>query len=94
MFGMLSENFDVFFADFGVLVQHGSNTCKATLDMPSEIIAGGMVLSTDYQLTFKTDSLPGLAHADLITVDGASYKVRDVRLKDDGKISEAYLSLQ
>lgn len=87
-----SENLDAFFSDFGVLVTAGSASTRAIFDMPAELIAGGMVLTTDYTITYKTAALPSLANGSSITVDGGSYRVREVRLKDDGKISEAYLT--
>jgi len=82
---------DVFLADFGVTVVSGSTTGKGILDMPTEIVAGGMVLTTDYALTFKTATFPSLGYNSAITVDGTAYTVREVRLQDDGKFSIAYL---
>lgn len=87
-----SEDLDGFLNDFGVAVTFGSYSAKGILDAPSEIIAGGMVLTTDYQLTFKTSALPGLGYQSSITVDSAAYTVREVRAQDDGKFSIAYLS--
>lgn len=87
-----AEDLDAFLGDFGVSVTFGAYTAKGILDMPSEIIAGGMVLTTDYQLTFKSTALPGLGYQSSITVDGAAYTVREVRAQDDGKFSIAYLS--
>lgn len=89
---MLSENLDAFLSDFGVVVTRGSATTTGVLDMPSEVIAGGMVITTDYALTVKSSALPGLAYGDALTVDGAAYTVREVRAQDDGKFSIVYLS--
>lgn len=89
---MLNENLDAFLGDFGVTVTRGSVTTTGVLDMPSEVIAGGMVITTDYSLTIKTSALPGLQYGDALTVDGAAYTVREVRAQDDGKFSIAYLS--
>ena len=88
---MISET-AVFLADFGVPVAWGSYSGKGILDMPSEIIAGGMVLTTDYQLTIKTSDFPGLIRGDSITVNGASYTVREARMVDDGVFSNVFLS--
>jgi hypothetical protein len=60
--------------------------------MPSEVIAGGMVITTDYALTIKSSVYPNLKYAHALTVDGASYTVREVRAQDDGKFSIVYLS--
>lgn len=88
----LDENLDAFLADFGVVVVKGATTTVGVLDMPSEVIAGGMVITTDYALTYKTSALPGLAYGDALTVDGQAYTVRESRAQDDGKFSIAYLS--
>lgn len=89
---MLSENLDVFLADFGVTVTNGAVTTTGVLDMPSEVIAGGMVITTDYALTVKSSAFPGLGYGDALTVAGAAYTVREVRAQDDGQFSTVYLS--
>ena len=43
----LTEDLDIFLADFGVSCTAGATTAKGIFDMPGEVIAGGMVLSTD-----------------------------------------------
>jgi hypothetical protein len=78
--------------DFGVTIVWGALTTTGVLDMPSEVIAGGMVITTDYSLMYVTSTMPGLAYNDSITVEGAAYTVREVRMQDDGKFSIAYLS--
>lgn len=89
---MLSENLDVFLADFGVTVTDGTTTSQGILDMPSEVIAGGMVITTDYALTVKTSAFPTLKYDDALTVNGAAYIVREAKLQDDGTFTIAYLS--
>lgn len=89
---MLSENLDAFLGDFGVTVTNGTVTTKGVLDMPSEVIAGGMVITTDYALTVKSSAFPGLQYGDALTVNGAAYTVREVRAQDDGQFSIVYLS--
>lgn len=89
---MLNENLDVFLADFGVTVTKGAVTATGVLDMPSEVIAGGMVITTDYALTVKSSAFPGLQYGDALTVAGAAYTVREVRAQDDGQFSTVYLS--
>lgn len=91
---MISESPDLFLADFGVPVVFGAYTGKGILDMPSEIIAGGMVLTTDYQLTIKTAAFPGIKRGDAITVNSVSYTVREARLQDDGVFTNVFLSQQ
>lgn len=89
---MFKEDLDVFMSDFGVSVTAGTTTTTGVLDMPSEVIAGGMVITTDYALTIKTSALPNLKYQDALTVDGAAYTVREVRQQDDGRFSIVYLS--
>jgi hypothetical protein len=86
---VISETPDVFLNDFGVPVVFGSRSVKGILDMPTEVLSGNMVLSTDYQLTFKTSALPGLGYASQITVNGVAYTVKSVRQVDDGTFSIA-----
>ena len=87
----LSENLDGFLADFGVTVSNGVTTTIGVLDMPSEVIAGGMVITTDYALTIKSSVYPNLKYGDSLTVGGAGYTVREVRIQDDGAFSIVYL---
>lgn len=89
---MIAESPDLFLADFGVPVVFGSYTGMGILDMPSEIIAGGMVLTTDYQLTVRTSTFPGMDRGDSITVNGVAYTIREARTQDDGVFSNVFLS--
>ena len=81
----LTEDLDTFLADFGVTCTSGATTAKGLLDMPSQVISDGMVLSTDYTLTTRTSSFGSLIRGDSITVDGTAYTVREAMLMDDGK---------
>jgi len=89
---VLSENLDAFLTDFGVPVTDGTTATTGILEMPSEIIAGGMVITTDYSLTIKSNVYPSLKYNDSLTVNGAAYTVREVRAQDDGQFSIVYLS--
>ena len=60
--------------------------------MPSEVIAGGMVITTDYSLTVKASVYPNLKYGDALTVNSVAYTVREVRAQDDGQFSIVYLS--
>lgn len=82
----------VFLQDWGVPVVYGTQNATGILDMPSQILDGGMVVSTDYKLTFSTADLPGLDAEDSLIVNGAAYTVRNVRMMSDGAFSEAILS--
>lgn len=87
-----AEDLDLFLADFGVAVSAGAVTGIGILDMPTQVVADGMVLSTDYTLTAKASDFGGLYFGDPVTVDGVNYQVREVRRLDDGKFVEISLS--
>ena len=80
----LVEDLGVFLDDFGVSCTAGAVTALGILDMPSQIISNGMVLSTDYTLTAKASDFGSLLRGDAITVNGVAYTVREVMLIDDG----------
>lgn len=81
----LTEDLDIFLADFGVSCTAGATTANGILDMPSQVISDGMVLTTDYTLTARTSVFGSLIRGDSITVDGTAYTVRETMLIDDGK---------
>lgn len=87
----LTEDLGSFFVDFGVSCTAGEVTGRGILDMPGEVIAGGMVLSTDYSLTAEAADFGNLTHGDSITVDSVAYTVREVRPISDGKLVEIAL---
>jgi len=78
-------------AEFAVSVTAGSVSGLGILDMPSEIIADGVVLTTDYKLTCEASKFGDLLHGDAVTVDGTNYTVRNTALIDDGAFCEVML---
>ena len=88
----LTEDLSIFLNDFGVTCTSGAISALGILDMPSQILAGDMVLSTDYSLTARTADFGGLLYGDGITVGGINYQVREVRRIDDGAFCEIALS--
>ena len=86
-----SEDLDLFLADFGVAVVSGAVTGLGILDMPSEIVADGVVLTTDYKVTVKTSQFGGLIYGAGVTVDGVNYQVREAMKVDDGSFTELML---
>ena len=87
----ITEDLDVYLADFGVSCTAGATTAKGILDMPGEVVAGGMVLTTDYFLTTRHSNFGTLISGDSITVDGEGYTVRENRRIGDGKFVEIAL---
>jgi len=88
----LNEDLTVFLSDFGVTCTSGAVTALGLLDMPSQVLAGDMVLSTDYTLTARSADFGGLYYGDAIVVDGINYQVREVRQIDDGAFCEIGLT--
>lgn len=91
---MIADSPATFLNDFGVTVTDGTTTGKGILDMPGEIIAGGMVLTTDYQLTVRASEFGKKLYGDVLTVAGSKYTVKEARLQDDGMFAVIYLSKQ
>lgn len=88
----LIEDLNALFEHFGVVCTAGAVTGRGNLDMPSQVLAGDMVLTTDYLLTAKASDFGGLLYGDAITVDGLAYQVRETRRLDDGLLVEISLA--
>lgn len=89
---MISEDLDLFLEDFGVTCTAGAVTAKGILDMPSQVVADGMVLTTDYKVTVRTSDFGGLLYGAGITVDGVNYQVREAMKIDDGAFTDLMLT--
>lgn len=87
----ITEDLDIYLADFGVSCTAGDITANGILDMPSQVISDGMVLTTDYTLTTRASNFGSLVGGDSITVDGTAYTVRETLLIDDGKFVQIAL---
>ena len=85
---MITEDLAIFLNDFGVSCTAGAVTALGILDMPSQVLAGEMVLSTDYTLTARFADFGGLKYGDPIAVAGTNYQVRETRQFDDGAFVE------
>jgi hypothetical protein len=80
----LTEDLNIFLADFGVSCTAGAVTAVGILDMPMEVLAGDQVLSTDYTLTARASDFGDLQYGSEISVNGVPFTVRETRLVDDG----------
>ena len=87
----ITEDLSIFLADFGVSCTAGAVTANGILDMPSQILSDGMVLSTDYTLTARASNFGTLIRGSSITVDSVAYTVRETMLIDDGKFVQIAL---
>ena len=86
-----TEDIDTLFADFKDTVEYNSTTYEGILDQPDEMIADGLVVTTDYQLTAKTSDLGALVFDATVTVNSVDYKVRNVKKIDDGTLCIVFL---
>lgn len=87
----LSEDLSVFLADFGVPVTSGNISGHGILDMPGQLVADGMIITTDYSLRCEASKFGGLAYGASIAVNSVNYTVRENRLIDDGAFCEITL---
>ena len=74
-----TEDLDTFFIDFRDSVIYDNAEYIAFLDQPDEMIADGVVLTTDYQLTGRTKDFGSILFDETIKVNEEDYKVRSVR---------------
>ena len=79
-----TENLEAFLADFGASVTAGAISGMGILDMPGELIADGMIITTDYTLRCEASKFGSLAYGTSVTVNSVAYTVRENRLIDDG----------
>ena len=87
-----TEDLNAFFVDFSENVFYDNETYKGILEQPDEVIADGVVLTTDYELTVKTDDLGTIAFDTQLEVSNVKYKVRNVRKIDDGTLCKISLT--
>jgi hypothetical protein len=52
--------------------------------MPGELVADGMIITTDYSLRCEASKFGGLIYGAAMTVDSVNYQVRENRLIEDG----------
>ena len=74
-----TEDLDIFLSDFGDEVIYEGVIYKGILEQPDEIVADGLVMTTDYELTAKTSELGSLVFDNTLKVNGDSYKVRSAK---------------
>lgn len=87
-----TEDINTFFGDFSEDVFYDNETYKGILEQPDELIADGLVMTTDYELTVKNSDLGSIAFDTQIEVSKVKYKVRNVRKIDDGSLCKISLT--
>lgn len=72
----------------------GSDSVSARVDFRAadETVLDGLALSTDYAIQFPASVLVGLTSGETLTVDGKTYRVREIRALGDGSEKRATLT--
>ena len=91
-----TENLDTYLSDFGRPVIFGNKEFIGILEMPDQIVAGDMVITTDYQLIGKASDMGTLISGNNVKIElnnvMQTFEVRATRLVDDGSFVEVMLS--
>ena len=93
---IIEDNLDTYFLDLGQDVYFNGKKLKGILNMPDEILAGDLMISTDYVLHVQTKEFEDVVLGDTLVISvnnvRANYEVRSKRMEDDGKLSIITLS--
>lgn len=97
---MIREDLNVFFSDLAVSAEWtppsggASLSAQVLFDEPSEQVLGdALVIASVATITYATGTLPGLDEGDVLTVDGHSYRVRELPKRNgDGRVTRALIS--
>jgi hypothetical protein len=84
---VITENLDLFFADFGVSFVAGAVSGMCIKDQPGINILGDQVIQVDYQVIVKSSLFGGLLYNDYVTVDGLAFAVKETMPVEDGVFS-------
>ena len=57
-----------------------------------DTVLDGLILNTDYAITYPASVFVGLAAREVVEIDGVAYQVRDVRAVADGSEMRAKLT--
>lgn len=83
-----TEVIDLFFADFGDTATWNGHSAKVILDVSTEDILGGRVLSNEYSMTLPSVGFPGITRGAQVVLGASTYVVREIRYIDDGIVKE------
>lgn len=67
-------------------------SAQVIFNAQTQDVFGDAVLSDDFSIVYPATSLVGVKAGDRGTVNGVEYRIRDIRLKGDGKLVTAKLS--
>ena len=73
---------------------NGDPPITVTVDFqaPDETVLDGLALSADYAIRYPAKRLANLAAGDTLTINGHSYRVREIRALGDGSEKRATLT--
>ena len=84
---MITENLDLFFADFGVSFVAGAVSGMCIKDQPGINILGDQVIQVDYQVIVKSSLFGGLLYNDIVSVEDKLFTVKEAMPLEDGVFS-------
>ena len=79
---------------FGRVATFGARTAVVLLDAPDQDVLSGRAMSREYAMRYRAADLSGLSAGSVVTVDGSTYTVREVRRIGDGATLDAIVTLK
>lgn len=84
---MITENLDLFFADFGVSFVAGAVSGMCIKDAPGINILGNQIIEVGHQVIARSSQFGSLLYGDSVAVDGDAYMVKETMPVEDGAFS-------
>ena len=84
---MITENLDLFFADFGVSFTAGAISGMCIKDMSGLGIIDGQIINPGHQVLVKSSLFGDLLYNAYVTVAGEAYTVKETLPVEDGAFS-------
>jgi hypothetical protein len=67
-------------------------SAKVDFRAPDETVLDGLGLSTDYSIRYPAATFAGLVSGESLTIEGVTYRVREIRALGDGSEKRATLT--
>lgn len=84
---MITENLDLFFADFGVSFTAGAISGMCIKDAPGINILGNQIIEVGHQVIVKSSQFGDLLYNDVVIVNGENFTVKETMPAEDGAFS-------
>lgn len=84
---MIDADLDLLFSFGASSVTAGAVSGLGLYMAPTEVIADGMVMSTDHEVTVKTSEFGNLEYGQGVVVDAVPYTLRQSMPIDDGRLT-------